>query len=265
MHIFYDIGGTNTRIGYSKDGKVLESNIMFETLPSFDDGFKLLVSNTLELVEADKIMSICAGVPGTLNKEKDTLLHAPHLTSWEGVNIVSKLNEVFGCPVHIENDSALVGLGEAVFGAGKGHNIVAYITLSTGVGGVKIENSRIDSNSIGFEIGHHFLDGEKTFENLVSGTAIEEKYGMKPKEIIDVNIWEDYTDTVAKGVANAITFWSPDVVVIGGSMARSVLFDRLNDKVRGLCPEYDQIPSVVKADLDTVGGLYGGLATVLNK
>ena len=144
MYIFYDIGGTSTRIGTSLDGKALDSNIMFNTLSDFDDGFKLLVDKTFELLGNNKAISICAGLPGTLNKENGSLLHAPHLAGWEGKDISSKLNEIFNCPVHIENDTALVGLGEAVFGAGRGFGIVAYVTLSTGVGGVKIENGKVD-------------------------------------------------------------------------------------------------------------------------
>ena len=265
MHIFYDIGGTSTRIGLSKDGTSLDSNMMFSTVGSFELGIKALIDNTVKLLDSEKAISICVGLPGTLNKEKTALLHAPHLRGWEGKDVTARLKETFNCHVYAENDAALVGLGEAVYGSGRGYNIVAYVTLSTGVGGAKIESGKIDANSIGFEIGHHILESDSTFEDLVSGTAIEERYGKKPKEIEDSVVWENYTDIVARGISNVVRFWSPDIVVIGGSMARSVLFDRLNIKTKELCTEYDQIPAIVKAELDTVGGLYGGLATLLNK
>ncbi len=265
MYIFYDIGGTSTRIGLSSDKVALGEHIMFNTLPDFVEGFALLLEKTHELLDGQMPAGISVGLPGTLNPEKSTLVHAPHLLGWQGFDIKGALANEFLCEVVIENDTAMVGLGEAVYGAGAGNNIVAYITLSTGVGGVKIENSQIDANSIGFEIGHHYLDGTKTFEQMVSGTAIEAKYKTKPKEILDEHVWQQYTDDVARGIANVITFWSPDIVVIGGSMSRSVLFDQLNKKTKELCPEYDAIPQIVVSKLDTIGGLYGGLATFSKK
>jgi predicted NBD/HSP70 family sugar kinase len=174
------------------------------------------------------------------------------------------LTDSFGCKVYFENDASLVGLGEAMHGAGKGNAIVVYITVSTGVGGTRIVDGCIDLSRHGFEIGHHHVRDGKTLEELVSGTVIAEKYGRHPKEILDKDIWEQYTDDLALGVSNAVLFWSPDIVVIGGSMARSVLFDRLNQKLKEDTQIFEKLPTVVHAALDTVGGLYGGLAYCQN-
>jgi glucokinase len=50
------------------------------------------------------------------------------------------------------------GLGEAVFGAGKGREIVVYMTISTGVGGARIVGGKIDASAMGFEPGHQIID-----------------------------------------------------------------------------------------------------------
>ena len=61
---------------------------------------------------------------------------------------------------YLANDSDLDGLGEATVGAGKGFNIVAYITVSTGIGGVRIVGGKIDVSTYGFEPGHQIIDAD---------------------------------------------------------------------------------------------------------
>ena len=70
----------------------------------------------------------------------------------------------------IANDTAVVGLGEAHRGAGIGYNIVTYITVSTGVGGTRIVDGRIDRRIYGFEPGHQTIDIDNSvWEGSASG------------------------------------------------------------------------------------------------
>ena len=57
---------------------------------------------------------------------------------------------MFDCPIFLQNEAALEGLGEAVLGSGKDKKLVVLITVGTGVGGVKIVNGRFDDNLLGF-------------------------------------------------------------------------------------------------------------------
>jgi predicted NBD/HSP70 family sugar kinase len=264
MFIFIDIGGTKTRIGVSYDGNNLDEKSIFDTNQNYAVGLKTVYAEIEKYVGDSTVQAIVMGLPGTLHENKSMLVRAPHLVGWENKNIVFDLSSKFSCDVYLENDAALVGLGEAVYGAGAENNIVAYITLSTGVGGARIVDKTIDANTYGFEIGHQYIKDGVTFEETVSGTHIEKVYSMHPKEIVDTEVWQKYTKDVAVGVANAVTFWSPDIIVIGGSMARSVLFEQLNTNVKELCPEYETIPKIVPYVLDNFGGLYGGLAYIQN-
>lgn len=82
----------------------------------------------------------------------------------------------------LANDADLVGLGEAVYGAGKGYKVVAYFTVSTGVGGARIVNKRIDKGVFSFEPGWQYVYGQGLnscnrqmydfLEFFVSGTAL---------------------------------------------------------------------------------------------
>ncbi|OHA65822.1 MAG: hypothetical protein A3D64_01030 [Candidatus Wildermuthbacteria bacterium RIFCSPHIGHO2_02_FULL_49_9] len=51
------------------------------------------------------------------------LVASLHITSWVGKPLKRELEYVFRAPVRVENDTALVGLREAVRGAGQGYPI----------------------------------------------------------------------------------------------------------------------------------------------
>jgi glucokinase len=217
---------------------------------------------TEQISSGEKIEAISLGVAGTLDKV-GVLARSPHLPDWVGKPIKEKIEEKTGAKVFIQNDSALVGLGEAVKGAGKGFEIVVYITVSTGVGGAKISNGKIDENSLGFEPGHQILDIEKnlSLEDLVSGSAFEKKFGKKSKEVIDPNVWEETARNLAFGVYNSILEWSPDVVVLGGPMITgdpAIPLDGVRHHMDNINKVFPKLPEIKMAELGSFGGLYGG-------
>jgi predicted NBD/HSP70 family sugar kinase len=180
-------------------------------------------------------------------------------------------------PVYIENDTAVVGLGEAVFGAGKFHDIVAYISVSTGVGGVRIVHKQIDVSAAGFEPGHQIIDaggglevrGEPAYQNrtleaYVSGSSVEARYHKKPFEIEQPEFWEHMARILAYGLNNTIVHWSPEIVVIGGSMMKKIGIpvDRVAAHLKGILHIYPEIPVIAKSELEDVGGLYGAMQLI---
>ena len=165
-----------------------------------------------------------------------------------------------------ENDSAIVGLGEAVYGAGKGARIVEYITVSTGVGGARFVDGKLDVSAQGFEMGHQYLgmgENAPTLEKLISGTAITERFGKKPREIAkDDPVWEELAEILAYGVFNTIVTWSPHRIVIGGSMMNEIGIpvERVAFHLARINNIYPSVPEVVHASLGDNGGLWGALA-----
>ena len=108
---------------------------------------------------------------------------------------------------------------------------MAYITISTGVGGGRIVNGKIDYHALPVEPGHQILDpngrfwpgcGQKgCFESLCSGRAFEMTYGVKPEFCEDYRIWDEHAENCAQGLVNVIALWTPDVLVIGGSLIKA--------------------------------------------
>lgn len=263
MKLVADIGGTTLRIAGSVDGKTLLTPKILKTPPLYDDGLKLFLASAREIARNEALESVCVGLPGVLNTSKEKLISAPHLPHWVGKALTHDLSAI-NAPVFLENDAALVGLGEAHFGAGRGEKIVAYITVSTGVGGVRIVDGRVDQSTSGFEPGHQILmvNGRpEELENLISGTAMEKRYGKKPEEITDKHIWNKCAETFGIGLANTILHWSPGVVVLGGSMFKEVGIprERVEWEVQSLIKVFEVLPKIKLAELGDIGGLWGGL------
>lgn len=273
MHIIFDIGGTKIRVAATSGTNSFTEPQIESTPQSFDEGITVLARMAKTAAGTGVIENITGGIAGIVDKENGVIIKSPHLTEWEGKPLKKALSEALGAPVTIENDAAMVGTGEAVYGAGKGFPIVAYLTISTGVGGARIVNGAIDENAQGFEPGHAIIDPDNTLcptcpgnelEDYISGTAVEKRFGKKPFEITDETIWDELAKFLAYGVNNTIAYWSPDVVVLGGSMMREVGIhvDDVNKHLKEIFHITTDMPLVRKAELGDLGGLYGALAYI---
>jgi predicted NBD/HSP70 family sugar kinase len=275
-YIVFDIGGTNMRVAYSRDGVPFEEPRIVHTPKDFDEGMREFGRLARECAGGAPITHAGGGIASPLSRDRTTILNSPHLPGWSGKPVREAMSHELGVPVFIENDTAIVGLGEAVAGAGKGYPIVAYMTISTGVGGVRIVNEKIDISAVGFEPGHQIIDASGglhatsvggngiDLEGYISGTAISERYGKKPYEITDAPFWDEMARLLAYGINNTIVHWSPDVVVLGGSMMNTIGIpvDRVEAHLRGLLHIFPELPVIAHSSLADIGGLHGGLAFV---
>ncbi len=101
------------------------------------------------------IRALGVGAPGPLDPQKGEIIFAPNL-QWRNVNLRQILEDALGIPVFLENDANLAALGEHLYGAGRGHDHMVFLTVSTGVGGGLILNGEIYSGAYGGagEVGH---------------------------------------------------------------------------------------------------------------
>lgn len=276
MYIFFDIGGTKTRVVAGNGLKFFGEPVKFETPKDFVKGIKAIVVAAREVCNGERITGIAGGVRGILDHEKTMMLSDPGgaLPDWERKPLASALSKQLDhAPVYIENDTAVVGLGEATYGAGIGYGIVAYHTVSTGVGGARIEDGEISRASAGFEPGHQILDIDgslmndgtsHTLESLVSGSSLEKRRGVKPYEIDQSDaIWGQLAAYLARGLKNTAVYWSPDVIVLGGSMICGdprILLEDIVQYTREVLGDSIPCPNIVDATLRDAGGLYGAMA-----
>lgn len=190
-----DIGGTKIAAGVvGRDGSVKASI----TLPTkAESGYEsslgqvyLAVENLLDEASlqntAPEAIGVCA--PGPLAPEKGIVYNPPNLPGWDKVPLTELLIKRYNCPVKLENDANAAGLAETLWGAGRGHNNVFYVTVSTGIGTAIIIGGKVyhGKNGMAAEGGHVTLkyDGEVScncgvpgcVESLASGRATEKYF-----------------------------------------------------------------------------------------
>jgi glucokinase len=284
MIIFFDIGGTRMRVAGSKEGKEFSEPVINLTPQAFDEGIALFQKAVREVAVNEPISQMIGGVTGIFNEGHTALLSSPHLTSWIGKPLKEELEKFSGSTVLLKNDSALVGLGEGVYGAGVGGGIFVYITVSTGVGGARFIDNKIDHSKLGFEPGHQIISIQTTakkfalfnfsdelnlentklvtLEDLISGSALEKKLGRVPREITDSNVWDQCAYMLAIGLHNTFLHWSPDRLVLGGAMFNDtgISIDKVKEYLVKIVRVPEEMPKILKGQLGDSGGLYGAMA-----
>lgn len=256
------------RIGVSDDGETITKSKIVPTPQDFNQGILVLKQTADELSGGEKITGVAGGVPGPLDKEKSMQVASAQLPNWIEKPLKTELKKAYNVVVHLENDTALVGLGEATKGAGRGKSIVAYLGIGTGVGGVRIVDQKIDKNSLGFEPGHQIIvadgnlcncGGKGHLEAYVSGTYFPMLYHQKGEDITDPAIWDKISKYLAIGLNNTIVHWSPDIVILGGSVSASLPLEKVQLYLKEYLTIFPQAPEIVKATLYQDSGLYGAL------
>lgn len=265
MYFVFDIGGTHLRCAVSQGGETLDEERKFETPLSYREGIDLLRRSAQEMVKGGSFSAVAGGIAGVRDPDTKIFYHSRR-PDWEGKDIAKDIAESLGAPCVLENDAALAGLAEAAFGAGKGFPIVAYLTVSTGVGGARIADKRIDRNVFGFEPGHQIVHEGRTLEEWVSGSAFQKRFG-KPAEEAGETEWEEVATLFSYGLTNTIVHWSPHAVVLGGPLIlknKHMFFERVIKKTADSMTIFPRLPLFKKAELEDRAGLLGALYLLRN-
>ena len=276
-YVLCDISGKETRIAVSEDLQVFDEPVVITTENSLKKGVDAIAAAVAKLTD-EEIRGLAVGVPGVLGEDKMSLVSSDDegLAKWLEEPIVEELKKKLKTEVWLENSTALAALGEAVHGAGDGYDIVAYHAIGESVDGARVENGVIDGVAHSFEPGLQILDidhtilgeeSEPTLENLVSGKALLSRTGEKPIDVPQSDtVWDQMAEYLAYGLRNTITYWSLDVIVLGGGMILSeprILTDEVIKHLHAIAGDV-LIPDIVDADFVDSATLYGAM-TLLNQ
>ena len=132
--------------------------------------------------------------------------------------------------------------------------------------------------SAGFEPGHQVLDIDRTIlgdeitptlENLVSGAGLEARLGMKPYEIPQEDmVWDELAEYLAQGLRNTILYWSPDVIVLGGSMILGdpkIPLEAIRKYTVEVLDGFVSCPFITTGAFQDEAALYGSMAYLKDK
>ncbi|MGL5152620.1 MAG: ROK family protein [Clostridium sp.] len=252
-------------------------------------------------VSIEDVKAIGIGSPGPLDSKKGMIICTPNLP-FVNFDLVTPLKERFNTNVYLDNDANVATIGEFMLGAGKGTQNCVFFTASTGVGGGAIVDGKIyrGSTSNALEIGHITVApfGPRCncgnigcLEAISSGTAIgkrgreavESKVETSLRKYDNITSFEVFEeakagDKVASqiidealtylgiGVANAITIFDPDVVIIGGGVSKAgdIVFEKVREVVNTRCfKSMAEYCKVVPAGLGTDAGVIGAVALAI--
>jgi glucokinase len=195
------------------------------------------------------------GFGGPVDFERQRIALSTHADGWRDFPLVERISEMFRVPVvHnvvVDNDANAGALGETIYGAGRGHLPLFYMTLSTGIGGGIVINGALGdvtvyrgADSWAGEIGHLTIrpDGPECLcgargclERMCSGLWLERDHGKPAHELFDdANFVERYVVDLAMGLKAAVMLLNPARIVIGGGIAKAgdKLFEPLRAELR---------------------------------
>ncbi|NYG55046.1 ROK family transcriptional regulator [Nocardioides perillae] len=177
------------------------------------------------------------------------------LPGWVGIDAAAAAGEAFGAPVHTENDANLGALAEHRRGVARGTASSVFVKISSGVGAGIVLEDRIFRGSGGTagEVGHLTLDEQgpvcrcgsrgcleayasiPTIQQMMAGqlpdaTLDDVVAAARGGNVAALRSFEDAGLHLGWGVASVVNLLNPDLVVIGGELARAG--DLLLDSVR---------------------------------
>jgi glucokinase len=265
-----DIGGTKIAVGIVDDGGAALAKVesLTQGERGYADGLARIVGMLREaaLQARAEISGIGIGSTGWVYPFSGEFGDVDFLPSWNGCNPVKDLERAFAVRVALENDGDAAALGEAAWGAGRGKQRLIYVTVGTGIGGGIILDGRlyrgVDRSHP--EVGHHVIDASGPectcgfrgcWEALATGPAMAAWYqnkagsqananGLGAKEIFQRSregdalareAVERETYYLALGLANLIGLFVPEMIVLGGSVMKSIRLDDLRGVIAQGC------------------------------
>lgn len=154
---------------------------------------------------------------------------------WQGASYQNAFGGL-GCPMRIESDVSGACLGEWGFGAGHGENVIAYVTVGTGIGAGVVHNGAI-LNGVGhYEMGHIKVsraddDGkarsvcplhDDCLEGLASGPSILARWGQSLSELTHGHEGLEMEASYLAQLARTLTLTHrPARIVFGGGVMKT--------------------------------------------
>lgn len=225
---------------------------------------------------AGRTAAIGVGFGGPVDVAHGVILRSHHVSAWDGFPLRETLTARFGAPVTLDNDANAGALGEARFGAGRGHQQLLYVNVGTGIGAGIIVDGRIHRGAHGLagEIGHVtvFRDGRRCdcgkrgcLEAYASGRAIGGPDVTRAASGGDAGARQKLDDAarwLAIGIGAAVNVLNPSAVIVGGgvSEAGELLLGPLRRYLAGELMPGMPAPLVLKAALGYDAGVIGALA-----
>jgi glucokinase len=154
-----------------------------------------------------------------------------NIPSWREIPLKAELERHFGLPVRINNDVNCFALGEYHYGDWQGCRNLVGMSLGTGLGvGLILNGQLYTGHTCGAgELGElPYADG--ILENYCSGQFFKRLHGQDGNETFSLAncgdtealaLFSEFGTHLAQALWTVLLAYNPEVVVIGGSVARA--------------------------------------------
>ena len=244
-------------------------------------------------------VGIGVGVPGPVDSAFGVVLEPPNFLGWRRVPLGKLLHDRWGVPVKIDDDAKAAAVGEHWFGQGRGVTNLLYLSIGTGVGAGLIVQDKLyrGAHELAGEIGHTTLDldgpqcacgNRGCLETFVSASAITARaqhlIGARALDSgLEAALKELHQQTVqgvrkaqdvkevtyrylAAGITNAVNFYDPDLIILGGLLptAWPDLVVEMRSRVQGKSFGFvSDALTLVQSLLGTTAPLLGSASLVM--
>ena len=301
LTVAIDIGGTHIRVAvYEPDSTTPLNHQRTRSLATEPGVYDRLEQAVESVWPQEKVASIGIASPGPLDPYAGTILATPNIPEWKNFPLTAKLSQHFGVPAFLDNDANMAGLAEWRYGAGKGHENLVYLTISTGIGGGVISSGCLlqGFRGMGAELGHMIIDPEGPLcgcghrghvESFCSGPSIaryvkEQIEAGQPSTLrgqpllnaaliadaaragdaLAISAFERAGHHLGIGVANYLAIFDPSILIFGGGVSQvgDYLFKPFEESLRKhtFHPHYLDDLVITRAALGDDAGLLGALA-----
>lgn len=256
-----DLGGTKLAVALAtRDGKLINRKSVSVAADSPLAPVRQILAMAREFVGAKRMPEVLSGVgvavPGLVRK--DGTVWAPNLPGWKRMPLARRLQSALGVPVVVESDRNAAVLGESWRGAARGKSDAIVLMLGTGIGAGILSGGRLlrgahelsgctgwmvvtdaqddDMPGVGqleaFAAGPGIARAAKKelargIESLLreippdTVTAYEVAEAARRGDALSIEVFLEAGRLLGYGVANLVSLFDPEVVVIGGGLARA--------------------------------------------
>ena len=256
-----DLGGTKLAVAVvDRRGRVLRRQSTSVDASSSLAPVNQIVELTRELVgwkgTNRKALAVGVAVPGLVRR--DGTVWAPNLRGWGKMALAQRLKKALRVPVIVESDRNAAVIGETWRGAARGRSHAIVLMLGTGIGagifsaGRLVRGAHELSGCAGWMVvtDGHGKEARRVgqLESLAAGPAIaraakkqlSRRIGASRKAIpakpinayevaeaarrgdrVSSRVYLEAGRLLGYGVANLVSLFDPEIVVIGGGLAQA--------------------------------------------
>jgi N-acylmannosamine kinase len=283
----FDVGGTKIAGAIVEGRQVLRRGQL--PTPRTGRGNDIVAAITKLAENLVQATAVGVATTGIVDKGEVTALNPTTLPIEDHFPLGARVSERLALPTLLFNDAQAAGWAEYCYGAGRRARAMAFVTVSTGVGGALVVDGRLQVGARGLagHIGHVVIDNEGPLcgcgrrgciERTASGTAIAALASERYNDAIDaeevfrrasngdrvaLDILNRAAQQISSILIDCIAMLDLDCVVIGGGVGLAAGFiDRISAEVY-MAPEVFRRP-VMAAELGADASLIG-IARLVNE